>query len=55
MAIADLAAGIRRNVIASIERMTGLEVTEVNIEVTDIHVESETHEDADADSEPRVQ
>lgn len=39
--IADLAAGIRRNVIAAIERMTGLEVTEVNIEVADVHVPSD--------------
>ncbi len=39
--IADLATGIRRNVISSIERMTGLEVTEVNIAVNDIHVEDE--------------
>ena len=33
VAITDLASGIRRNVIAAIEKMTGLEVTEVNIEV----------------------
>ncbi|MEP6814748.1 MAG: Asp23/Gls24 family envelope stress response protein, partial [Marmoricola sp.] len=54
VSIADLAAGIRRNVIASIERMTGLEVTEVNIEVQDIHVESDDNQD-DNDGEPRVQ
>ncbi|MGI8523439.1 MAG: Asp23/Gls24 family envelope stress response protein [Nocardioides sp.] len=54
VSIADLASGIRRNVIASIERMTGLEVTEVNIEVQDVHIESEENQD-DADSEPRVQ
>ncbi len=54
VAISDLAAGIRRNVIASIERMTGLEVTEVNIEVTDIHVPSEDNQ-SDDDSEARVQ
>ncbi|WP_370248537.1 Asp23/Gls24 family envelope stress response protein [Nocardioides sp.] len=50
--IADLAAGIRRNVIGSIERMTGLEVTEVNIEVQDVHVPSE---DKDEPQERRVQ
>lgn len=38
VSIADLAAGIRRNVIAAIERMTGLEVVEVNITVHDVHV-----------------
>lgn len=54
VAIADLAAGIRRNVIASIERMTGLEVTEVNIEITDIHVPSEDDQ-SDDESETRVQ
>lgn len=38
VSIADLAAGIRRNVIAAIERMTGLEVVEVNITVHDVFV-----------------
>ena len=36
VAMTDLASGIRRNVIAAIERMTGLEVTEVNITVNNI-------------------
>ena len=54
VSIADLAPGIRRNVIASIERMTGLDVTEVNIEVQDVHIESDENQD-DADSDPRVQ
>ncbi len=55
VSIADLASGIRRNVIGSIERMTGLEVTEVNVEVQDIHVESEGDNDTDTASESRVQ
>jgi uncharacterized alkaline shock family protein YloU len=38
VAIADLAQSIRRNVIGSVERMTGLEVTEVNVSVDDIHI-----------------
>jgi uncharacterized alkaline shock family protein YloU len=54
VAIADLAASVRRNVIASIERMTGLEVTEVNIAVADIHL-PEDDQDDDAGSAPRVQ
>lgn len=54
VAIADLASGIRRNVIGSIERMTGLEVTEVNIEIQDVHIASDDDQ-ADSDSEPRVQ
>jgi len=53
--IAELAAGVRRNVIASIERMTGLEVTEVNIAVADIHLPEDDQDDADADRAPRVQ
>ena len=53
VSIADLATGIRRNVVDSIERMTGLEVTEVNVEVQDVHLESESPEPA-ADEEPRV-
>jgi uncharacterized alkaline shock family protein YloU len=41
VAIADLAGSIRRNVIASVQGMTGLEVTEVNISVNDIHLPTE--------------
>ena len=45
---------MRRNVISSIERMTGLQVTEVNISVADIHLPEDDQDDA-ADSAPRVQ
>lgn len=56
VSIADLASGIRRNVITSIERMTGLEVTEVNIDVQDVHIEGDDSDKKDdANSEPRVQ
>jgi uncharacterized alkaline shock family protein YloU len=62
VAIADLAAGIRRNVIASVERMTGLEVSEVNVSVQDVYLESEDDTDDNkdqqgdgADKAPRVQ
>ncbi|WP_244809861.1 Asp23/Gls24 family envelope stress response protein [Streptomyces sp. So13.3] len=41
VAIADLAAGVRENVIAAVERMTGLEVVEVNIAVNDVHLPDE--------------
>lgn len=41
VAIADLAAGIRRNVISSVERMTGMDVTTVDIDVLDIHLPQE--------------
>ncbi|PWJ48820.1 Uncharacterized conserved protein YloU, alkaline shock protein (Asp23) family [Quadrisphaera granulorum] len=56
VAIADLAAGVRRNVISSVERMTGLEVTEVNIDVNDVHIPSEDDDETDVPTKPaRVQ
>lgn len=51
VSIADLAASIRRNVISSLESMTGLDVTEVNIEVQDVHLLDEE----DAPTTVRVQ
>lgn len=51
VSIADLAAGIRRNVINAVERMTGLEVTEVNIVVHDIFLDDGS-EDDDTAAEP---
>jgi uncharacterized alkaline shock family protein YloU len=38
ISIADLGRGIQRNVKAAIERMTGLNVVEVNINVDDVHM-----------------
>ncbi|GAB3823277.1 Asp23/Gls24 family envelope stress response protein [Kribbella italica] len=52
--IADLAEGIRRNVISAVERMTGLEVTEVNIAVSDIHLEGED-DDVEPATEPAAE
>ncbi|GAB2681975.1 hypothetical protein GCM10027271_49130 [Saccharopolyspora gloriosae] len=43
--IVELARAVRRNVITGVERMTGLEVIEVNIAVNDIHLPSEDDED----------
>jgi uncharacterized alkaline shock family protein YloU len=40
-AIVDIASAIRRNVIGALERMTGLEVVEVNIAVNDVHLPDE--------------
>ncbi|MEU4409554.1 Asp23/Gls24 family envelope stress response protein [Streptosporangium sp. NPDC023963] len=57
IAIPDLAAAVRRNVITAVERMTGLEVTEVNIKVSDVHMpgqDKDRSEDS-SESEPRVQ
>lgn len=44
VAIPDLAGSVRRNVIAAVERMTGLEVTEVNIKVDDVHLPEQNGE-----------
>jgi uncharacterized alkaline shock family protein YloU len=41
VSITDLAAGVRRNVIMSLERMTGLQVVEVNVSVNDLHLPSD--------------
>ncbi|MBM9504578.1 Asp23/Gls24 family envelope stress response protein [Actinacidiphila acididurans] len=38
VAITDVAADVRENVIAAVERMTGLEVVEVNVSVVDVHL-----------------
>lgn len=50
-AIVELARAVRRNVITAIERMTGLEVIEVNIAVNDIHLPDGDNGSA----EPRVE
>lgn len=39
--IAEVARSVRRNVISSVENMTGLQVTEVNIAVNDVHLPSD--------------
>ncbi|MFJ4919046.1 Asp23/Gls24 family envelope stress response protein [Streptomyces sp. NPDC088725] len=52
VAIADVARDVRENVIAAVERMTGLEVVEVNIAVSDVKLPDEEDDD---DSESRLQ
>jgi len=52
VSIVDVANAVRQNVIRRVERMTGLEVTEVNIDVNDLYVESDSDEDKQP---PRVQ
>lgn len=55
VSIADLAKSVRRNVISSVEGMTGLSVVEVNISVNDIHLPTDD-DDQDQQPEPaRVQ
>ncbi|OBB58297.1 stress protein, Gls24 family [Mycobacterium sp. 852013-51886_SCH5428379] len=55
VSIADLASGIRRNVIAAIERMTGLTVVEVDITVHDIHVAGDDPDEDPAGKLTRVE
>ena len=46
--VVEVSQAIRRNIIQSVERATGLEVLEVNINVTDVHLpdeEQEVHQD----------
>nr|WP_267595968.1 Asp23/Gls24 family envelope stress response protein [Carbonactinospora thermoautotrophica] len=58
VSIPDLAASVRRNVITAVERMSGLEVTEVNINVDDVHLPSDEQEgqgrEESESEEPRV-
>ncbi|MEU0301267.1 Asp23/Gls24 family envelope stress response protein [Streptomyces sp. NPDC006175] len=53
VAIAEVARDVRENVIAAVERMTGLEVVEVNIAVSDVKLPDE--DDDEDESESRVQ
>jgi len=50
--IVDISDAVRRNVIGQVEGMTGLKVVEVNIQIDDIHVESD---DSQKDQPQRVQ
>ncbi|MEU6711857.1 Asp23/Gls24 family envelope stress response protein [Nonomuraea sp. NPDC046802] len=55
-AIPDLAGAVRKNVIQAVERMCGLEVTEVNIRVDDVHLPDQDRDRGaeDVEPEPRV-
>lgn len=53
VSIADVTKAVRRNVISSVEGMTGLDVTEVNISVNDIHLPGDDEDDS-SDEPPRV-
>ncbi|MEV5320895.1 Asp23/Gls24 family envelope stress response protein [Streptomyces sp. NPDC052687] len=46
VSIVDVAGDVRSNVIDAVERMTGLEVVEVNIAVGDVHLPDEEEETA---------
>ncbi|WAZ20821.1 Asp23/Gls24 family envelope stress response protein [Streptomyces cinnabarinus] len=51
VSIADVARAVRENVVSAVERMTGLEVVEVNIAVSDVKLPDEEEEEL----EPRIQ
>jgi uncharacterized alkaline shock family protein YloU len=55
VAIVELARAIRRNVIDSIEQMTGLEVVEVNISVVDLQLPGEDTGEEQARQPARVE
>lgn len=56
VAIHQLAESVRANVIEAIEKMTGLEVTEVNVAVYDIHLDTDDAPTGlDGQTSPRVQ
>ena len=51
VSIADLGRSIQRNVKSAVERMTGMEVTEVNVSVDDVFL----GDTSEQDTAPRVQ
>ncbi|MDQ2708987.1 MAG: Asp23/Gls24 family envelope stress response protein [Actinomycetota bacterium] len=53
VAITELAKAIRRNVVTALERMTGLEVVEVNVSVNDVHLPTDD-QDPGPSQPPRV-
>lgn len=52
VSISDVAKAVRENVVAAVERMTGLEVVEVNIAVSDVKLPDEEDEE---EQETRLQ
>lgn len=52
VSIRDVASAVRENVISAVERMTGLEVVEVNIAVSDVKLPDEMDEE---EEQPRIQ
>ncbi|MEU0332593.1 Asp23/Gls24 family envelope stress response protein [Streptomyces sp. NPDC006193] len=54
VSIVDVAGDVRTNVISSVERMTGLEVVEVNIAVADVHLPDDEEEEGTEPEEGRV-
>jgi uncharacterized alkaline shock family protein YloU len=55
VAIADLAEDVRRNIIGAVERMTGLQVVEVNVNVNDVHVPQPESNEPEPEQEPAAE
>ncbi len=51
----DVADGVRAAVIRAIETIVGMEVTEVNVTVNDVHLPSDENDDKNDTTEARVQ
>ncbi|MDQ7810831.1 Asp23/Gls24 family envelope stress response protein [Amycolatopsis sp. A133] len=47
VSITDLSRSVRRNVITAVEQITGLEVVEVNINVSDVHLPGDNEDGAE--------
>ncbi|MER5515305.1 Asp23/Gls24 family envelope stress response protein [Streptomyces sp. NPDC002763] len=54
VSIVDVAGGVRTNVISAVERMTGLEVVEVNVVVDDVDLPDDEEEGQTEPDEGRV-
>ncbi|MBO8188370.1 MULTISPECIES: Asp23/Gls24 family envelope stress response protein [Streptomyces] len=55
VSISDVARSVRENVISAVERMTSLEVVEVNIAVSDVKLPDEEDEEEEDQERPRLQ
>ncbi|MDT0310079.1 Asp23/Gls24 family envelope stress response protein [Streptomyces sp. DSM 44917] len=55
VSIAEVSRTVRENVISAVERMTGLEVVEVNINVGDVNLPDDAEEEAPDDERPPLQ
>ncbi|WP_129358369.1 MULTISPECIES: Asp23/Gls24 family envelope stress response protein [Micrococcaceae] len=53
--VVEIANGIRRNVIRTVEQATGLQVIEVNIDVTDVHLPNEENDEDDNSNDRELQ
>ncbi|MEU3498678.1 Asp23/Gls24 family envelope stress response protein [Kitasatospora cineracea] len=50
VSIAEVAADVREEVIGAVERMTGLQVVEVNVNVVDVHLPDEDEDTGEPDA-----